>query len=131
LLTFDRDYALGQFGTRDGGAIRFFEQGPDRTLARLAGSTRFIAPVNVEQVEALLFLLSLVAHEELLGLDRCRFDAYWSTLTVDELVDEYSRFHMSMSADARKKIEEHAPSVVTEELVRFVSGLSPVLSAVP
>jgi hypothetical protein len=38
---------------------------------------------------------------------------------------------MSMSADARKKIEEHAPSVVTEELVRFVSGLSPVLSAVP
>jgi hypothetical protein len=45
---------------------------------------------------------------------------------VDELVDEYSRLPHVDVADARKKIEEHAPSVVTEELghvrIRLVAG---------
>lgn len=47
-------------------------------------------------------------------------------LTVDELVDDYSRLPHVEVADARKKIEEHAPSVVTEELgqvrIRLVAG---------
>jgi hypothetical protein len=55
-----------------------------------------------------------------------KYGAYCSTLTVEELVEEYARFHGVSLEDARPILLEHAPSLSSGELgavrIRLVAG---------
>lgn len=59
-------------------------------------------------------------------LQALKYAAYCSQLTLDELVDEYARFHKVDGEDAERAILSHAPSLAEGELgpvrVRLVAG---------
>ena len=64
--------------------------------------------------------------EDTVDMQALKYAAYCSTLTVEDIVEEFSRFHEVDVVEARQRIEEHAPSVRTEELgqvrIRLVAG---------
>jgi hypothetical protein len=59
-------------------------------------------------------------------LQALKYAAYCSQLTVDELVEEYSRFHKLDIEEARVALLDHAPSLAEGELhtvrIRLVAG---------
>jgi len=59
-------------------------------------------------------------------LQALKYAAYCSQLTVDDVVDAFSRYHRVDTADARAAIIEHAPSLADGELgkirIRLVAG---------
>ncbi len=64
--------------------------------------------------------------EDTVDMQALKYAAYCSTLTVEDTIEEFSRFHEVDVVEARRRIEEHAPSVKTEELgqvrIRLVAG---------
>lgn len=59
-------------------------------------------------------------------LQALKYAAYCSQLTVDDLVEQYSRYHKVDLDTARASVEDHAPSVAEGELgsirIRLVAG---------
>jgi hypothetical protein len=59
-------------------------------------------------------------------LQALKYAAYCSQLTVDQLVEEYSRFHKLEVEEARSRLLTHAPSLADGELgpvrIRLVAG---------
>ena len=59
-------------------------------------------------------------------LQALKYAAYCSSLTVDEVIEEYARYHNLDDVQAREQIFEHAPSLEDDELgpvrVRLVAG---------
>lgn len=64
--------------------------------------------------------------EDTIDMQALKYAAYCSTLTVEDIVEEYSRFHGVDVTEARQKVTEHAPSISTDELgqvrIRLVAG---------
>ncbi len=110
--------------------------GPDLLLVTSEFDWFHIGGQKVSDRLDLLFLDSLgrpvVAElkrdkaEDTVDMQALKYAAYCSTLTVDELVEEYARFHEVDINEARRKIVDHAPSVKTEELgqvrIRLIAG---------
>ena len=59
-------------------------------------------------------------------LQALKYAAYCSQLTLDELVEEYGRFHEIDANEARTRLLSHAPSLAEDELgpvrIRLVAG---------
>jgi hypothetical protein len=59
-------------------------------------------------------------------LQALKYAAYCSTLTADDLIEEYGRYHDVSQEDARENIIEHAPSLAEREpgpvRVRLLAG---------
>lgn len=110
--------------------------GPDLLLVTSEFDWFQIADRKVSDRLDLLFLDSLgrpvVAElkrdkaEDTVDMQALKYAAYCSTLTVEELVEEFSRFHKVDMTEARRRVEEHAPAIGTEELgqvrIRLVAG---------
>ncbi|HEX8743955.1 MAG TPA: hypothetical protein VF712_12550 [Thermoleophilaceae bacterium] len=59
-------------------------------------------------------------------LQALKYAAYCSTLTADELIEEYARYHNVSAEDARENVVEHAPALAEREpgavRVRLLAG---------
>jgi hypothetical protein len=59
-------------------------------------------------------------------LQALKYAAYCSQLTVDDVVEQYVRYHGASGADARAAILEHAPTLTDHELgpvrIRLIAG---------
>jgi hypothetical protein len=59
-------------------------------------------------------------------LQALKYAAFYSTFTVDDVIEEYQRFHKVSAEDARASVCSHAPQVeeegVGEVLIRLVAG---------
>lgn len=64
--------------------------------------------------------------QDTVDMQALKYGAYCSTLTVDELIEEFARFHKVDEQEARTQIYEHAPSLTAGELgsvrIRLVAG---------
>ena len=64
--------------------------------------------------------------QDTVDMQALKYGAYCSTLTVEELVEEFGRFHKVELEEALKRVHEHAPSLKNDELgpvrIRLVAG---------
>lgn len=64
--------------------------------------------------------------QDTVDMQALKYGAYCSTLTVEELVEEFTRFHKVDPEEARSRVYEHAPSLRGGELgpvrIRLVAG---------